>query len=68
MNSKHFVSLEMRKPKHRTDKKGGKGGHRNGTKKKEKQQTNQVSRERAVDADTTVINHRAFLTPCQPAV
>ncbi|XP_023206557.1 uncharacterized protein LOC102236798 [Xiphophorus maculatus] len=32
---------EMRKPKHRTDKKGGKGGHRNGTKKKEKQQTNQ---------------------------
>uniref|UniRef100_A0A3Q2ED77 SAM domain, SH3 domain and nuclear localisation signals 1a n=1 Tax=Cyprinodon variegatus TaxID=28743 RepID=A0A3Q2ED77_CYPVA len=32
---------EIRKPKHRTDKKGGKGGHHTGTKKREKQQANQ---------------------------
>ncbi|KAM4742937.1 SAM domain-containing protein SAMSN-1a isoform 2-T2 [Anableps anableps] len=41
-------TLEMRKPKHRTDKKGGKGGHHTGTKKKEKQQSNQSAHNNGV--------------------
>ncbi|KAK5607524.1 hypothetical protein CRENBAI_016803 [Crenichthys baileyi] len=47
---------EMRKPKHRTDKKGGKGGHHTGTKKKEKQQTNQS------------VHNNGVMTESKPAV
>ncbi|MEQ2256114.1 hypothetical protein ILYODFUR_021069, partial [Ilyodon furcidens] len=47
---------EMRKPKHRTDKKGGKGGHHTGTKKKEKQQTHQS------------VHNNGVMTESKPAV
>ncbi|XP_012738311.3 SAM domain-containing protein SAMSN-1a [Fundulus heteroclitus] len=47
---------ETRKPKHRTDKKGGKGGHHTGTKKREKQQPNQS------------VHNNGSMTESKPAV